>query len=343
MNFDRVFNTKSGKKVNLPIFIPVYRPGFSINTLGAWDGKPEIEACMVNAFLLYKDANKKRLFEEGLKLSEYVGSFNGLLCTDSGAFQGFKGPVYLSNKTIVKFQDMIRTDIAAPLDLITPPGDNKEISERKLISTQKRTKEAFELVEYSMLAGIQQGGRFFDLRQRSIRELADMGIQYFGIGSLVPFFNKNHDMRFVGKVIKDARLAIGREYPMHIYGAGDPLEIPFMVYLGANIFDSSSYAHYARKGLYMTPFGAISNLSLLDNIGYKCNCPKCSTVGPDAVLLSEEDLSIHNLWIICRTIEEIRDALDNDTLEDMLIDILNKHQIINPSTLLLDSWNQLVG
>jgi len=69
-----------------------------------------------------------------------------------------------------------------------------------LISTQKRTQEALKLVNYSILAGIQQGGRFLDLRQRSIRELMQMGVRYFGLGSLVPFFNKNHDLKFVGKL-----------------------------------------------------------------------------------------------------------------------------------------------
>jgi len=79
-----------------------------------------------------------------------------------------------------------------------------------------------------------------------------MGVRYFGLGSLVPFFNKNHDLKFVGKVIMDAREAVGEEYPIHVYGAGDPLEIPFLVYFGANIFDSSSYAHYANSKFYMT-------------------------------------------------------------------------------------------
>jgi len=37
-----------------------------------------------------------------------------------------------------------------------------------------------------------------------------MGVRYFGLGSLVPFFNKNHDLKFVGKVIMDAREAVGK-------------------------------------------------------------------------------------------------------------------------------------
>ncbi len=342
MIFERSFMTNRGHKVNLPLFIPVFRPGFSINTLAAWRGKPEIEATMVNAFLLYKDKQKKKLFEDGMTLNQYVGNFDGLICTDSGAFQGFRGAVYLDNKVIVKFQNMIKTDIAAPLDLITPPGDNRTTAEKKLISTQERTREALKLVDYSMLSGIQQGGRFFDLRQRSIRELTQMGIKYYGIGSLVPFFNRDHNMKFVGQVIRDARLAVGKEYPIHVYGAGDPLEIPFMVYLGANIFDSSSYAHYAKTNYYMTKYGAVKELNILENIGYSCKCEICSSFGPINVQNDVEKLSAHNLWTICNCIEEIRSALDNGSLDKMIIDILEMHRILFPDSLLEDSWNSVV-
>lgn len=343
MIFNRSFRSNRGHEVKLPLFIPVYRPGFSINTLGAWNGKPEIEACMVNAFLLYKDKEKKKMFQEGMDLRQYVGGFEGLLCTDSGAFQGFSGSVFLENKKIVEFQDMIKTDIAAPLDLITPPGDNRTTAEKKLVSTQKRTQEALGLVKYSILAGIQQGGRFFDLRQKSIRELMQMGVKYYGLGSLVPFFNKNHDMKFVGKVVMDARQAIGKEHPIHVYGAGDPLEIPFLVYFGANIFDSSSYAHYANSRFYMTPYGAVNQLDVLEQIGYACECPICAMHGADDVIKNTERLSVHNLWTICHVIEKIRLALDNDMLEKMISDILEKHRILFPDSMLMNSFNELTG
>jgi 7-cyano-7-deazaguanine tRNA-ribosyltransferase len=343
MIFKRSFSTNRGHEVKLPLFIPVFRPGFSINTLGAWSGEPEIEACMVNAFLLYKDKEKKKMFQEGMDLRQYVGGFEGLLCTDSGAFQGFKGSVYLDNKVIVGFQDMIKTDISAPLDLITPPGDNRTTAEKKLISTQKRTQEALKLVNYSTLAGIQQGGRFFDLRQRSIRELTQMGVKYFGLGSLVPFFNKDHDMRFVGKVIKDSRQAVGKEHPIHVYGAGDPLELPFFTYFGASIFDSSSYAHYAVSKFYMTPYGAVKQLNVLEKISFSCHCPICSLFGAEDVINDTEKLSAHNLWTICHVIERIRYALDNDILETMISDILNKHEIIFPTSMLMSSFNELTS
>jgi len=45
----------------------------------------------------------------------------------------------------------------------------------------------------------------------------------------------------------------------------------------------------------------------------------------------------HNLWTICHVIEEIRFALDNDTLEKMISDILEKHQLIFPGSMLKSS------
>jgi len=38
MIFKRTFRLNRGYEVRLPVFIPVYRPGFSINTLEAWHG-----------------------------------------------------------------------------------------------------------------------------------------------------------------------------------------------------------------------------------------------------------------------------------------------------------------
>ena len=76
------------------------------------------------------------------------------------------------------------------------------------------------------LAGVQQGGRFLDLRRQSVESLMEIGVEYLAIGSLVPFFNKRRNLKFVGDVLRDARRISGPEMPMHVYGAGDPVELP---------------------------------------------------------------------------------------------------------------------
>ncbi|MBF0622402.1 MAG: tRNA-guanine transglycosylase [Magnetococcales bacterium] len=337
----RKLTVTRGLTLELPLFIPVYRPNFTLTTLQAWSGNPEIRGCIVNSFFLYKDREiRTRFKKEQHTLHEHIG-FDGLICTDSGAFQGFKRRLYLENKKIIRFQDSIKSDVAAPLDLITPPWDKRSVAEQKLRTTQKRTRQGLEIVQHSLMAGIQQGGRFMDLRHQSVCELVEMGVPYLGIGSLVPFFNRDHDLSFVGQVIRDARQEAGPDKPMHIYGAGDPLELPFMAACGADIFDSSSYAHYAKDGWYMTPYGALSDLGPVLAGEYQCDCPHCSEIGPESTKADEEKLAVHNLWTICTTVEKIRTALAEDTLSKMLAALLSRHQNWFPDSRLPETWHQL--
>ncbi|MBF0527318.1 MAG: tRNA-guanine transglycosylase, partial [Deltaproteobacteria bacterium] len=239
--------TRRGTEHSLPLFLPVYQPQSPIVPLSVWGELQSVEGCILNAFFLYKNRDIRKSFGNGLTLREYL-NFDGLVMTDSGAFQALTGPLLLSNKAIVTFQEMIKTDIASPLDLISPPGENRTTAEQKLIVTLKRIREALALTPGCILAGVQQGGRFPDLRRRSLEGLMELGIEYLAIGSLVPFFNKNHDLKFVGPVLREARRIAGPQMPIHVYGAGDPVELPFLVALGADIFDSSSYAHSQPMG-----------------------------------------------------------------------------------------------
>lgn len=335
--------TNNGITLQLPMFVPVYRPDYSFKLFCEEYYEHGLCACIVNAFLLYKDREKRGLFENGKTLNEYLGGFTGALITDSGAFQGLRRNLYLSNKNIVRFQNMIKSDIIAPLDLITLPCEKKTIAEQKMIVSHKRILEAIEITDYSILSGIQQGGRFFDLRQKHIRMLQELDMKYYGIGSLVPFLNKNHDLYFACKVIQDARAVIGAGKAMHVYGAGDPLELPFYYYAGANIFDSSSYAHYATGGFYMTPYGAINKAENLVKLEYKCNCSVCTNNSITHVLSTNNLLQLHNLYVIFETINRLRKISCKQELECMLLDIINRHSCVFPESKLMSSWEQYLS
>lgn len=335
----RVLRTRRGEAFDLPMFLPVYQPGASFLVLPELAREFGIRGCISNAFFLYKDRAMRALFEAGRTLREHIG-IDGLLMTDSGAFQGFTRPLHLSNKVIVKFQDMIGTDITSPLDLVSPPGDNRTTAERKMATTLERIREAKGLVERSILAGVQQGGRFLDLRRRCAEELVTIGVDYVAIGSLVPFFNVNHELGFVGAVLRDARRIIG-DTPMHVFGSGDPVELPFLVALGADIFDSSSYGHYARQGFYMTPFGAVKTLDRVAAGEYRCGCVSCRDGGATGILTRVADLATHNLWTICDTMRRIRKAVAAGTLPAMLAEVLERHSEWFPESRLKASWDQL--
>ena len=262
-----------------------------------------------------------------------------MVATDSGAFQGFTRQLYLNNVDIVRFQDRIGSDVLAPLDLVTPPGDNRTTAEAKLMATERRIRKALSITERGILAGVQQGGRFMDLRHNAASYLRDLGVQYLALGSLVPFFNRNHDLRFVCTVASDARTVIGPEVPIHLYGAGDPCELPFLAACGVNVFDSASYGHYAQGGWYMTPYGALSGNGPLLAGEYRCDCPACAanpTAFPDV-----DGLFAHNLWTILTTMCEIGRRLDNGTLDAYLEHVLEVHSSWFPGSALSSSWRSL--
>lgn len=330
------------RTVPTPLYLPVYQPKDSIVSMEHWVPTFGVQALILNAFFLYKDRAVKARFQEGMRLKDHIG-FHGVVMTDSGAFQGLKRPLYLKNKKIVRFQDSIGADIISPLDLISPPWDKRSVAEGKLNATLKRVKEAIDLAENSLVAGVQQGGRFIDLRQRATDALLEMGARYLALGSLVPFFNKNHDLELVCKVIADARDQAGDAIPMHIYGAGDPVELPFLAAAGADIFDSSAYGHYAQSGWYMTPYGALQDLAPLQRTSWACDCAFCTELGPEGVLADQRALGWHNLYTVTTTVQRIGAAVSAGTLDAMLADILTHHADWFPESALPESWERFAG
>jgi 7-cyano-7-deazaguanine tRNA-ribosyltransferase len=338
-----ILQNRKGKQFPLPIFLPVYHPVESPFPVELWVNEFDVKGCIVNAFFLYKKRATRNILENEQSLHQYVGSPD-LVMTDSGAFQGFQGSLYLKNKTIVKFQESIGSDIVSPLDLVCGPGESRKIAKKKWDRTLIRIKEAFTLLENSTLAGVQQGGKYHDLRQKSTEELMQLSVRYLALGSLVPFFNRNHNLAFVGKVIKDARRMCADDIPIHVYGAGDPVELPFMVALGANIFDSSSYAHYARQGWYMTPYGATKDMGKIISGEFKCQCQYCKYFDDISFILHDiYRLTCHNLWTILQTIKDIHKYLENNTLDKWLNHILTQHEYWFPDSALTKSWQSLVS
>ncbi|MDK2971798.1 MAG: 7-cyano-7-deazaguanine tRNA-ribosyltransferase [Candidatus Sumerlaeota bacterium] len=341
-NFGRSLATPRGRRLTLPVFFPVFEQRSAFYSSRELIELCGAEAFILNAFFLYRDRELRRRFmKEGLTLQEYLGADVPTM-TDSGAFQGFRQRVMIDNKKIVKFQDRIGTDIVSPLDLVTPPGDGREKSKEKAEVTMKRIRAALPLAESSILAGVQQGGRFPELRQWCTEQLLDIGVEYIAVGSLVPFFTQNHDIALACRIVRDTRRTCGPAMPIHVYGSGDPLELPFFLAMGANIFDSSSYAHFAIGGWYMTPFGSVKDTTHIASGEYVCACPACREAQtPEAVFAETRLLVLHNLWTILETIRRLRTALDEGTLGAYLEHTMKTHMAWFPESKLQSSWESV--
>lgn len=333
--------TTDGIIYSTPLFLPVFQYGNPFVSSEVLENEFGVRGLITNAFFLYKKKEiKKMVLEQGIR--DFLG-FKGLIVTDSGAFQQFSGPLYLSNPKIIKFQQEIGVDVISPLDLITPPGDNRTIATKKLETTLKRIEKGLALVDRAILIGVQQGGRFLALRGQALEKLVELGVKYIALGSLVPFFTRNHNIEFIGKVLKQARAIVPPHIPLHLYGAGDPLELPFYIALGCDIFDSSSFIHYAQGGWYMTPYGALEVQHIhSEAMLYACECPYCRRFGEN-LWKDEKKLALHNLWMILDVLEDVKQRLATGRLTEYLQQVLEKHQQWFPQSQLASSWDALCG
>ncbi|HYY81775.1 MAG TPA: tRNA-guanine transglycosylase [Actinomycetes bacterium] len=340
---ERTLTTAGGGSVALPLFLPVYQQNADAPDVRSFGGDPPVRGCIVNAYFLYKRRELRERLRGEQDLHDYLG-FDRLVMTDSGAFQAFTRRLLLSNRSIVAFQDAIGSDVVSPLDLVTPPGESRATAERKLEATAKRVREAQRYVTRAVLAGVQQGGRFLDLRRRGTDQMLRLGVGYLAIGSLVPFFTRRHELSFAGQVVRAARERAGAAVPIHVYGAGDPLELPFFVLWGADVFDSSSYVHYARKGRYMTPYGALEDPGPLLAGEWACRCPACATRSDIRTIFADTPaLAAHNLRTILDTVRAAGDAHRAGTLEAMLEQLVDVNAAWFPDSLLRKAWEARDG
>jgi 7-cyano-7-deazaguanine tRNA-ribosyltransferase len=336
--------TAAGRRYELPLFLPVYQRNSTLPELPPAVGDQPVRGCIVNAYFLYKQRELRRSLAETAGLRRYLG-FDGLVMTDSGAFQAFTRRLYLNNRDITRFQARIGADIVSPLDLITLPGESRTSVEVKVDATYKRVREAQRYVGDALLAGVQQGGRFLEARRRSTDQMLELGVRYLAVGSLVPFFTRRHELSFVARTLQQTRAQVGEDLPIHVYGAGDPLELPFFVSWGADIFDSSSYGHFAQDGWYMTPYGALREPGPVLEAGeYVCRCPVCGGRPPPAALLADVPaLATHNLWTILHTVERTAEAVRAGRLPALLEELLDVHRAWFPDSPLPELWERSAG
>ena len=95
-----------------------------------------------------------------------------------------------------------------------------------------------------------QGGVFPHLRERSARDTANLECAVQAIGGVVPIMESYRYSELVDAVIA-ARKGLNPARPVHLFGAGHPMMFALAALMGCDLFDSSSYAKYAKDGRMM--------------------------------------------------------------------------------------------
>lgn len=265
--------TVGDKVVETPALLPVVNPKICTVPPRELHDRFGFNALITNSYII---RNTPRLREQAqaVGLSEML-DFPGVIMTDSGTFQSHMyGEVEVTNREIVEFQRSIGTDIGTVLDVFTEPDWSHEKARRSLETTLERTEEACGIKGGMMINGVVQGSVYADLREYSASRMASMDVDVHPIGGVVPLMEQYRYSELVDVVMASKR-GLNPSRPVHLFGAGHPMILALATLMGCDLFDSASYAKFARDDRMMFLDGTyrLQDMQTLD-----CGCPACRGV-----------------------------------------------------------------
>lgn len=283
-------------------------------------------AIITNAYLLKKHIQK-------IEKIHSVLNFNGVIMTDSGAYQLLRyGSVDVANLEIVEYQCEIGSDIGVILDVPTHYNVSYDKAVESAETTIQRAIEARIIIEKcsnTLWTLPIQGGTYLELLRRyalKSDEVAGYGYSLFALGSPTTLL-ENYIFEKIIDMIVTVKSHIRPSYPLHLFGAGHPLIMPFVIALGVDLMDSASYVLYAKDGRYMTRKGTYK----LNEISYfPCSCPMCSRYTVEEIKnLPKQDvqrfLALHNLYTLFRELSEIKECIKEGRLWEYLEEKARTH------------------
>jgi 7-cyano-7-deazaguanine tRNA-ribosyltransferase len=304
--------------VETPTLMPVVNPNL-ITVEPSRFADFGAEMLITNSYIIKNDPDlRERALEEGL---HEMLDFDGAIMTDSGSFQLAEyGEIDTDTEEILEFQHEIGSDVGTPVDIPTPPDVDRERAEEELAVTQDRLELAETVDVGDMLVNAPvQGATFADLREDAARHAYGTALDLFPVGAVVPLLNQ-YRYGDMAEAVLAAKRGLGRDGPVHLFGAGHPMMFALAAALGCDLFDSAAYAIYARDDRYLTVHGT----EHLDSLHYfPCECPVCAEHTPEEVkhmgdAAREELLAEHNLHVSFGEIRRVKQAIKAGNLMELV-------------------------
>jgi 7-cyano-7-deazaguanine tRNA-ribosyltransferase len=307
-----------GKKIETPALLPVINPRAGPISSKRLFEEFGFKALITNSYIIKGDNGlRERALSEGLhRLLE----FDGVIMTDSGTFQEYTyGDTQVDPLAIVDFQRDIGSDIGTILDVFSEPDFSRERAAEAVRVTVERAKQSIPRRGDMWLSGPVQGSLFEDLRTQCASDLSSLDLQLHPIGGVVPLMESYQFPKLVD-VIVASKKGLTPARPVHLFGAGHPMIFPLAALLGCDLFDSASYAKFARDGRMMFAEGTQSLDDLTD---FWCQCPVCSKHTADELRkmpVSEKEKLIaeHNLHACQAQIRRVKAAIRGGTIWDLV-------------------------
>lgn len=299
------FETRSGV-LETPALLPVVNPKICTVTPRELYEEFGFKALITNSYIIKNTPELKEKAQE-LGLHRML-DFPGVIMTDSGTFQSHMyGEVEVTNEEMVEFQKSIGTDIGTVLDIFTEPFWTKEQTAESIDITLERTQQACDMKGEMMINGVVQGSIYTDLREDCARRMGDMDVDVHPIGGVVPLMEQYRYMELVD-VILSSKKGLNPNRPVHLFGAGHPMVLALATLMGCDLFDSASYAKFARDDRMMFIDGTYR---LQDMQSLDCNCPACRGITLESLRKMDKNektrtIAKHNLYQISNELALIR-------------------------------------
>lgn len=287
-------------------------------------------------------------------------NFDGIIFTDSGGFQvirkfcekidnkgiWFKSPYdgkhsYLDPKTCVQNHINIGSDVAMCLDHMPLAGATSSealFSLNRTTEWAKLCKEEHDKLKKEsgseqLLFGIAQGSIYPELRQRSIKEITDIGFDGYALGGLAigePKKDMFAMMKLGGKLLPKDKIR-------YVMGLGNPLDIVEAVSLGIDCFDSVFPTQCARHNHLFTSKGIviINKQQYKDDqspIDENCDCPTCKNYTRAYIRhlvkvdepIAYQLKTYHNVHFMYNLMKQMQDAIKEDRFEEWKKDFIQR-------------------
>jgi queuine tRNA-ribosyltransferase len=339
-----IIETARGK-IETPVFMPVGTQG-TVKALSSEDlTDAGAQIILSNTYHLYLRPGHETVQKLG-GIQRFMNWKRPVL-TDSGGYQVYSlaklrkitedgvtfqshidgSSHFLGPRESMTIQRALGSDIVMAFDECTPwPAEYKYVENSvRLTSRWAEICLNEELNGDQHLFGIVQGGMYSDLRERSAKELVNLGFKGYALGGLSVGEDKETRERVIGETIR----FLPENKPRYLMGVGKPEDILEAVILGVDMFDCVMPTRNARNGSLFIDRGRI----VIKNAEYRedkspldenCGCYTCrnySRAYLRHLFMSEELLSyrlntIHNIYYYIRFMERIKNAIrENKILE----------------------------
>lgn len=238
---------------------------------------------------------------------------------------------HLTPESAMDIQRKLGPDFVVALDECTATHTDKEYNKRSMAMSHRwgdRSLAQFERNDNGAQAvyGVVQGGIYHDLRAESAAYTADRS--YFGTAIGGAFGNKQGDFF---DIVAATMPHVHPDRPIHMLGIGEFIDIFECVKMGGDTFDCVSPTRIARHGWALmkgVPGGRFNMRNarfrddpapLDDTMPYVCSNGYSRAYIHHLIkageILGMQILAQHNAAVMVRLMTEVRQAIQNDTLD----------------------------